>query len=246
VITMLTAPEVSESARAFLAGVAVAPEVFELRPDYRVLVMAAEGLEPGPPDQASEELLARAETRARNALDGRAPEDVPQVADWRDAYRAFGAKPQRTRPSVEALLRRLDAGLPRIDRLTDAYNAVSIANLVPVGGEDLDQYLGPARLVRAAGDEDFGIMAHGEPAIEHPKPGEVIWRDDSGITCRQWNWRQCTRTRITPATINAVFIIDGLAALGHDGLTAAGDDLAGSLARLSPRAAIASRLITAG
>jgi DNA/RNA-binding domain of Phe-tRNA-synthetase-like protein len=246
VITMLTAPEVSESARAFLAGATVAPEVFELRPDYRVLVMAAEGLEPGPPDQASEELLARAETRARTALDGRAPEDVPQVADWRDAYRAFGAKPQRTRPSVEALLRRLDAGLPRIDRLTDAYNAVSIANLVPVGGEDLEQYQGPARLVRAAGDEAFGIMAHGEPAIEHPKPGEVIWRDDSGVTCRQWNWRQCTRTRITPATINAVFIIDGLAALGHDGLTAAGDDLAGSLARLSPQAAIASRLITAG
>ena len=35
-----------------------------------------------------------------------------------------------------------------IDRLTDAYNAVSIANLVPVGGEDLDWYQGPARLAR--------------------------------------------------------------------------------------------------
>ena len=196
-ITLLTAAEASESARAFLAAAVVAPEVFELRPDYRVLVMAAEGLEPGPPDQVSDELLARAETRARTALDGRAPEDVPQVADWRDAYRAFGAKPQRTRPSVEALLRRLDAGLPRIDRLTDAYNAVSIANLVPVGGEDLDRYQGPARLVRAAGDEDFGTTAHGEPATEHPRPGEVIWRDDAGVTCRQWNWRQCTRTRIT-------------------------------------------------
>jgi DNA/RNA-binding domain of Phe-tRNA-synthetase-like protein len=244
-ITVMTVAEVGENARAFLAAVSVAPEVFELRPDYRVLVMAAEGLEPGPPDQASDELLARAETRARTALDGRAPEDVPQVAAWRDAYRAFGAKPQRTRPSVEALLRRLDAGLPRIDRLTDAYNAVSIGNLVPVGGEDLDRYQGPARLVRAAGDEDFGTTAHGEPATEHPRPGEVIWRDDSGVTCRQWNWRQCTRTRITPATINAVFIIDGLVALGRDGLTAAGNDLASSLVRLSPRAAVASRLITA-
>ncbi len=244
-ITMLTAAEASESVRAFLAAAVVAPEVFELRPDYRVLVMTAEGLEPGPPDQVSDELLARAETRARTALDGRAPEDVPQVGDWRDAYRAFGAKPQRTRPSAEALLRRLDAGLPRIDRLTDTYNAVSIANLVPVGGEDLDRYQGPARLVRAAGDEDFGTTAHGEPATEHPRPGEVIWRDDAGVTCRQWNWRQCTRTRITTATTNAVFIIDGLAALGHDGLTAAGTDLTSSLIRLSPQAAIASRLITA-
>jgi len=40
-----------------------------------------------------------------------------------------------------------------------------------------------------------------------------------------------------------VFIIDGLAALGNDGLGAAGDELAGSLIRLSPRAALASRLI---
>ena len=242
-MTALTEAGVSEHARAFLAAVSVAPEVFELRPDYRVLVLVAEGLEPGSPDQISDELLARAEIRARFALGGRAPEDVPQVADWRAAYRAFGAKPQRTRPSVEALLRRLDAGLPRIDRLTDAYNAVSIANLTPVGGEDLDQYQGPARLARAAGDEDFDTVAHGEPAVEHPKPGEVIWRDDAGVTCRQWNWRQCTRTRITPATTNAVFIIDGLAALGLGGLTAAGNDLAGSLLRLSPQAAIASRLI---
>jgi DNA/RNA-binding domain of Phe-tRNA-synthetase-like protein len=243
VITLLTAADVTERARAFLAAVSVAPEVLVLRPDYRVLMMVAEGLQPGVPDRISDELLAQAETRARITLDGRAPEDVPQVADWRAAYRAFGAKPQRTRPSVEALLRRLDAGLPRIDRITDAYNAVSIANLVPVGGEDLDQYQGPARLARATGDEDFETVAQGEPAVEHPKPGEVIWRDDAGVTCRQWNWRQCTRTRITPATTNAIFIIDGLATLGPNGLTGAGTDLASSLMRLSPRAAIASRLI---
>jgi DNA/RNA-binding domain of Phe-tRNA-synthetase-like protein len=243
-ITMLTAAEVSENARAFLTDASVAPDVFELRPDYRVLLLAAEGLAPGPPDESSEDLLASAETRARAALDGRAPEDVPEVADWRDAYRAFGAKPQRTRPSVEALLRRLEAGLPRVDRLTDAYNAVSVTHLVPVGGEDLDQYKSPARLVRADGTEDFDTVAHGEPAVEHPRPGEVIWRDDAGVTCRQWNWRQCTRTRITPATTSAVFIIDGLAALGPGGLAAAGNDLARFLIQLSPRAALASRLIT--
>jgi DNA/RNA-binding domain of Phe-tRNA-synthetase-like protein len=243
VITLLTRAEVSERARAFLAAARVAPEVLELRLDYRVLVIVAEGLQPGLPDQISLGLLAQAEARARIALDGRAPEDVLQVADWRAAYRAFGAKPQRTRPSVEALLRRLDTGLPRIDRLTDAYNAVSVANLVPVGGEDLDQYQGPARLVRATGDEDFGTVAHGEPTVEHPQPGEVIWRDDAGVTCRQWNWRQCRRTRITSATTNAVFIIDGLASLGHNGLAAAGNDLASSLTRLSPLAALASRVI---
>lgn len=73
----------------------------------------------------------------------------------------------------------------------------------------------------------------------------LCWWDEAGVTCRCWNWRQCFRTRITPVTTNAVFIIDGLAALGGDGLTAAGNDLASSLLRLSPQAAIASRFITA-
>ena len=145
----------------------MAPEVLELRPDYRVMVMVAEGLSRDRPTRSARG-CCRGRGRGTGTLGGRAPEDVPQVADWRDAYRAFGAKPQRTRPSVEALLRRLDAGLPRIDRLTDAYNAVSIANLVPVGGEDLDQYQGQARLVRAAGDEDFDTMAHGGRSSSTP------------------------------------------------------------------------------
>jgi DNA/RNA-binding domain of Phe-tRNA-synthetase-like protein len=79
--------------------------------------------------------------------------------------------------------------------------------------------------------------------VEHPDPGEVVWRDDKGVTCRRWNWRQCTRTRITGATISAVFILDGLPALGQDGLAAAADELCAALATLSPRARFARRLI---
>jgi DNA/RNA-binding domain of Phe-tRNA-synthetase-like protein len=183
----------------------VADEVRALRPDYAALLITADGLRPGPSDEASETVLAAAEQRAARHLAGSRPEDLPQVAQWREAFRAFGAKPQRTRPSVEALLRRLETGLPRVDRITDVYNAVSIAFLLPVGGEDLAHYAGPARLVRAGGSEDFDTFAAGQPVTEHPGPGEVIWRDDRGVTCRRWNWRQCARTRITAATTTAVF-----------------------------------------
>jgi DNA/RNA-binding domain of Phe-tRNA-synthetase-like protein len=227
----------------WLDAAEVAAEVRALRPDYAALLIVAEGLHPGPSDGASGALLAGAEDRARKHLDGGRPEELPQVAEWREAFRAFGAKPQRTRPSVEALLRRVEAGLPRIDRITDVYNAVSIACLLPVGGEDLDRYAGAARLVRAAGDEDFDTTADGQPAVEHPDPGEVVWRDDRGVTCRRWNWRQCTRTRITHSTTTAMFVLDGLAALGLDGLHAAGEELTGSLAGLSPGATFTSRLL---
>lgn len=224
----------SSQARQWLDLAEVERPVLELRPDYAALIIVADELQPGPSDEATDALLRDVETRARAMLAGRTAADLEPVAAWRLAYQAFGAKPKRTRPSVEALLRRVEAGLPRIDRLTDIYNAISVGHLLPVGGEDLAMYRGPARLARAAGDEPFDTMREGQPVTEHPEPGEVIWRDDDGVTCRCWNWRQCVRTRITHATTSAVFILDGLAELGQDGLIAAGQDLASQLTALHP------------
>ena len=223
----------SPEARRWLDQVAVEQPVFELRPDYAVLVVVAEGLRPGPSDEATDALLREAEAQAKETLAGRDPGELAPVAAWRAAYQAFGAKPKRTRPSVEALLRRVEAGLPRIDRLTDIYNAISVRHLLPAGGEDLARYRGPARLSRAAGDEPFDTVRDGEPVTGHPEPGEVIWRDDAGVTCRRWNWRQCTRTRITAATTRAVFILDGL---GECDMQAAADALVSNLSMLSPKA----------
>jgi DNA/RNA-binding domain of Phe-tRNA-synthetase-like protein len=231
--------------REWLAAATVAPAVFELRPDYRALLLTADGLRGGPSDAASDRVLAAAEATAREQLDGQTPEQLPHPAAWRQAYRAFGAKPRRTRPSVEALLRRLDPdGLPRIDRITDVYNAVSIAHLLPIGGEDRAAYAGPARLVRADGGEPFEATAGGQPVVEHPEPGEVVWRDDAGVTCRRWNWRQGTRTRISTGTTSAVFILDALDPLTDDDVHAAADALTSALLTLSPDAAVHRRLLT--
>jgi DNA/RNA-binding domain of Phe-tRNA-synthetase-like protein len=208
------------------------------------VLITADGLRGGPSDEVSERILTAAESTARRHLDGRPPEQLPHPAAWREAYRAFGAKPQRTRPSVEALLRRLHPdGLPRIDRITDVYNAVSIAHLLPIGGEDRAAYAGPPRLVRADGGEPFDTTAGGEPVVEHPDAGEVVWQDDDGVTCRRWNWRQCTRTRITTGTSSAVFILDALDPLTDEALHAAADALTDGLLALDPDAGVARRLL---
>jgi DNA/RNA-binding domain of Phe-tRNA-synthetase-like protein len=229
---------------AWLAKAHVDDAVVALRPDYAALLIVGDGLTPGPTDDATDKLLHTAEEAAVAALGGRAPADLAPVADWRAAYQSFGARPSRTRPSVEALLRRVAGGLPRIDRITDVYNAVSVRRLIPVGGEDLARYQGPARLVRAVGDEPFDTVRDGEPVLEQPERGEVIWRDDAGVTCRCWNWRQCVRTRITHMTVTALFVLDGLAALGPAGLTAAGQDLTETLAAIHPGARFTSRLLS--
>jgi hypothetical protein len=109
-----------------LSGAHVDAAVFGLRPDYRALLIAAEGVSSGPSDEASDALLRSAENAAREMLGDRSPEALAHAAAWREAYRAFNAKPQRTRHSLEALLRRVPGGLPRVNRLTDIYNAISV------------------------------------------------------------------------------------------------------------------------
>ena len=229
----------------FLADACVDAAVFALRPDYRVLLLAVDGVLPGPGDQDSDALLAAAEAAAREALDGGPAEQLPHVAAWREAYRAFGAKPQRTRNSLEALLRRAGSGLPRVNRLTDCYNAISVLHQIPLGGEDLTRYAGPPRLIRATGTEPFDTTADGVPVTEHPEVGEVVWCDDAGVTCRRWNWRQARRTQLREDTTTALFILDALDPVTGQALHAAADDLLACLARLGPGVRAARRLIAA-
>lgn len=233
--------------RTFLDGASVDGPVFMLRPDYRALLVAVDGLVPSPGDGASEELLLRAEASAR-ALLAREPVDlVPHVAAWRNAYRAFGAKPQRMRNSLEALLRRAGTdGLPRVNRLTDVYNAVSVLHLVPVGGEDLPSYTGSPRLVRANGTEAFDTVAGGAEVIEYPEAGEVVWCDDDGVTCRRWNWRQGRRTRLREDTTSALFIFDALEPMADEALQASARDLIDQLTASVPGLTAAARLIAPG
>src|SRR3954470_3806604 len=229
----------------FLAGARVDDAVFALRPDYRALLLAVDGIVPAASDDVSEALLEAAEASAREALRDLSVEHLPHVAAWREAYRAFGAKPQRTRNSLEALLRRAEGGLPRVNRLTDVYNAVSVLHQIPLGGEDLTRYIGSPRLLRATGSEPFDTVADGGAVVEHPDPGEVVWCDDAGVTCRRWNWRQARRTQLREDTTKALFILDALDPLTDDALHAAADDLTAHLTRLGPDVRAARRLIAA-
>jgi DNA/RNA-binding domain of Phe-tRNA-synthetase-like protein len=208
----------------WLARSSVDGAIFDRWPGYRAILLATDDVELGPLSTVAEELLAEAEADVRSA-DPSTSE--PHIERWHEAYRDFGVKPRVARVSVDALVRRAasDNGLPRINTLVDVYNAISVLHRVPIGGEDLDRYAGPARLVVATGDEPFHTTAHGEPLVERPDPGEPIWVDDIDITCRRWNWRQTTRTAITAGTARVGFIIDSLEAPDHAGAERAAEHL---------------------
>lgn len=219
--------------------------VVDAYPEYSAVVVIARGLAPGEPSAHSEAMLREAEAWAGRLLDGAEPHDLPEVLAWRSAYLSFGVKPREARSSVEALLRRVSSGLPRIDRLTDVYNAVSVLHLTPLGGEDLTGYQGPPRLTIATGDEPFDTVADGQPVVQSPAAGEVVWRDDAGVTCRRWNWRQCVRTRLTTSTTDALFIIDGLGPDSADRAQSVAEDLVSRLLVDSPDATFETRTVSA-
>ena len=235
----------NDSHEHFLSSASVEPAVFELRPDYRALLLVIDGFEAAPSNPASNELVDAAEAHARKLLTDHPVEELPHIAAWREAYRAFGAKPQRTRNSLEALTRRAAEQLPRVNALTDIYNAISVLHQVPIGGEDLALYQGPARLVRATGEEDFEAFANHAPIVEHPGAGEVVWRDDHGVTCRRWNWRQGPRTGLTDQTETAFFIFDALDPMTDEALHAAATELATALTLVSPDIKVSQRLVAA-
>ncbi|WP_437100536.1 B3/B4 domain-containing protein [Streptomyces kronopolitis] len=228
------------AATALTCALHISDEVRALAPGFGYLAVEAHGLTNGPSDEAGAALLDEATRRLTERLDGRAPQDDPHLAAWRAAYTAFGSKPSRTRNSAEALARRAlaDGGLPRINRLVDLYNAISVAHLIPVGGEDLDRIQGGMRLVRAAGDEPFVTAAGGAETVEHPDAGEVVWCDGEGVTCRRWNWRQGVRTRLTEDSVSALFLLERMAPMPTEALTAAGAELAEALHTACPDARI--------
>lgn len=209
-----------------LGMVIVDEAVRALRPDFAVLAIRVSGLVNRPPTPESEAWLRRAEAAARH----NGAEVHPHVVAWREAYRAFGAKPQRTPSSVDALTERARTGaLPRVNWLVDLYNAVSVEHALPVGGEDAGCFAGDLRLIRATGTEPFDTTRDGAAVVERPTPGEVVWADDTGVTCRRWNWRQGTRTRLTDASTDALFLLERLEPLPLANLRAAGEALVAAI-----------------
>lgn len=163
------------------------------------------------------EILARQVAESAARLPDEDLAALPSIAPWRQAYARFGVKPSKTRSSIENLLRSAKAGrLRSINPLVDLYNSVSLAYQLPVGGEDLDKVQGDIVLSRADGTESFVPL--GGTAEEPPPPGAVIYRDDAGVICSCWNWREADRTKLTEDTNRAVLVIEALPPTNADEL----------------------------
>lgn len=203
-------------------------------PDFVVAAVTATHLRVSP--LRSEQLasyIADVEAEARRMWEGIELSAIPGIAAWRRAYRAFGIKKTSYRSSVERLMKNALAGnaLPEINGFVDAYNAVSLAHVLPAGADDLDQVQGDLVFRYARPGDDFLDMGatdeSGAPLADPPKPGEVVYADGKKVLCRRWNWRQDARSAIRFGTERALVTLQSN---GIGNAAAAAHELIGRLA----------------
>jgi len=190
------------------------PLLLQKYPGYvRGLVIVRRAINIAGPLDEVQRLLLGAQKAIRQRPDLEPPAAHPHIAAWREAYRAFGAKPSEYPSSIEALVKRVRRGdeVPYINTLAAICNSASLRYLVPIGGHAIDVMSpdGELRLGFARGAEDFVPFSGG--SLEHPVPGEVIFTYNTAtVLCRRWTWRQGEFSQLQRTTTAAVINVDGL------------------------------------
>lgn len=220
----------------------IAPEIYRLAPGFRALSISVTAAPVVNAETGKAELLAACEA----VLAGEPQWADAHLAAWSEVFQSFGAKAKRTPCSADALRKRVlrDGHLSPLDPIVDLYNAVSLRYAIPVGGENISAYQGEPRLVIAQGNEPFDTVKQGDLVTETASPGEVIWRDDTGITCRRWNWRQGIRTRLSIEAQHMWFILESLPEMPAEQLDCAGKMLTDGLEKMMPGMQFSTVLIS--
>jgi len=207
----------------------ISADIFHKYPGYVRGVVLASGVHNGESPEALVGLLRQAEESVRARLSLETLAEQPAFRSWREAFRAFGAKPADFRPSIEAMARRVLRGdpLPSINAIVDIGNVISLRYLLPAGAHAIDHLTGDISLRLAEGTENFIALGSEDGAApEHPLPGEVIFAEGSTVLTRRWVWRQGSHTLTLPESTMIEFNVDGLPPTSLDAVNEAGKDAA--------------------
>jgi len=168
----------------------------DLQPIIALGAVAFTGLAVAGHDGRLDGPIAAAEARVRQT-------PPPESAAVRTLYRQVGLDPTKTRPSSEALLRRVRRGdgLPRVNTLVDVCNWCSLELQLPYGLYDLDHVEGEVELrLGRPGEEYPGIR---KDAVH--VGGRLTLADAAGPFGNPTS--DSARTMITTATTRALAVV---------------------------------------
>jgi DNA/RNA-binding domain of Phe-tRNA-synthetase-like protein len=141
-------------------------------------------------------LLAEAEARVRMS-------PPAESAAVRMMYKKVGLDPTKTRPSNEALLRRVRKGdgIPRINSAVDVVNWCSLEFQLPYGLYDFSKVRGAVTMRLGAEGEAYAGIRKDEVHVG----GRITVADDDGAFGNPTS--DSARTMVTPATTELLVIV---------------------------------------
>lgn len=151
---------------------------------------------------------------------------------FRIVYDESGVDPRSRLNSSEALIRRVvdGKGLYEINNLVDVYNITSAELELPMAAYDLNQIHGQITLRLAKDGEE--ILRIGEKEPKKLDEGEIVYSDEKGIICMDFNYRDADRTKITKDTKNTILFVDGHQDTSEEEIMKALEILAGRIDHL--------------
>jgi len=147
-------------------------------------------------DHRLDPLLAEAEARVRIT-------PPAESAAVRTMYKRVGIDPTKTRPSNEALLRRVRKGdtIPRINSMVDIVNWCSLEFQLPYGLYDLSKVSGPVTIRLGSEGESYAGIRKDEVNVS----GRITVADAIGAFGNPTS--DSARSMVTTATTEALVIV---------------------------------------
>jgi DNA/RNA-binding domain of Phe-tRNA-synthetase-like protein len=145
-------------------------------------------------------------------LQEKAIADIPELAEWRQAFKQIGTDPGRYRPSSESLYRRIQKKnfVPSIHSAVDVNNFFSLYYKIPLGIYDLDCIQGSV-MITVGTEQDEYIALNGRSVNFANK---LVSKDEHGPFGSPIV--DSKRTAVTKGTKNALQIVYFLPSIPED------------------------------
>lgn len=190
-------------------------------PDLKAHPIRLEDVEVRDEDPGLERFKGEVIGRAKGRWTLERLREHPNLRAYREFFWRIGIDPTKTRPSAEALIRRILHGnpLPRINTLVDAYNLASIETAISLAAFDEDRLKGQPLMRYAEEGESFlGI------GMSHPislRGGEIIIADSERLIAI-YPYRDAEYSKVTEETRNVLILVCGVPGIGGEMLSNAG------------------------
>jgi DNA/RNA-binding domain of Phe-tRNA-synthetase-like protein len=202
-------------------------------------LLEAEGvrLEPVPPGFEEDCGGVCAQIQAR--FSGRSPSDIPDVAEVRALFHQLGVDPTKTRPSSEALLRRVvqGKGLPRVNLAVDICNLCSLEHQLPLGLYDREFVRGTVQARAGRDGEGYPGIRKGHVNLA----GRLLLADDEGPFGAPTS--DSARTAVRDTTTKLLVVVFSPLGRVEDHLPGMLEQLADRLARHASATVVAVRVV---